>query len=274
MVHGILREFHPKKESIEDFVERFEFYCLANGICGDNADRKKANFVKLLGQETLAKLKTLASPTAVSELTLDSIKQHLNNYFRPVTVEIAERFKFFKWNQKEQESAMDYMSELCRLAKTCNFGAYLETALWDQFACRLWDVKYQCELLCVTNLIAELALKKARAAEVVLKETEGMQAYKKEPESYPVILATSSRKTLNSVCVDNRATQLQTVSLNLLGVTLARKLDIWFGSAYLRTARKPQSKGMAETKTSDSFKTAVAIVMRVVQKSFYTLHSS
>ena len=95
MTHGTLHEFDPKKESIEDFEERFEFYCVVNGIRGDNADKKKANFVTLLGQDTFAKLKTLASPTAVSELTLDAIKQHLRNYFRPPTVEIAELFKFF-----------------------------------------------------------------------------------------------------------------------------------------------------------------------------------
>ena len=75
------------------------------------------------------------------------------------------------------------MSELRRLAKTCDFGAYLETALWDQFVCGLWDVKCQRGLLCIHDLTAELALKKARAAEVVLKETELKKAYK---ESYPV----------------------------------------------------------------------------------------
>lgn len=39
MAHGNLREFDPKKESIEDFYERFEFYCVANGIRGDNEDQ-------------------------------------------------------------------------------------------------------------------------------------------------------------------------------------------------------------------------------------------
>ena len=195
-----MREFDPKKESIEDFEERFEFYCVVNGICGDNADKKKASFATLLGQDTFAKLKTLASPTAISELTLDAVKQHLRNYFRLPTVEIAERFKFFKRNQKEQESATDYMSELHRLAKTCNFGAYLDTALQDQFVRGLWDVKCQRDLLCVTDLTAELTLKKVRAAEVVLKETEGMQAYKRELESYPVIQATSSSMPLKAVC--------------------------------------------------------------------------
>ena len=55
------------------------------------------------------------------------------------------------------------MGELRRLAKTCNFGAYLETALCDQFVCGL---KCQQELSCEANLTVEIALKKARAAEV------------------------------------------------------------------------------------------------------------
>ena len=53
--------------------------------------------------------------------------------------------------------------------------------------------------------------------------------------------------------------QLQTVNLNLLGVMVARKLDIWLEFAYLRTSRKLQDKGVVETKTSAGFKTAVAI---------------
>ena len=32
MTYGTLREFHPKKESMEDFNERFDFYCLVKNI--------------------------------------------------------------------------------------------------------------------------------------------------------------------------------------------------------------------------------------------------
>ena len=74
MAHGTLHEFDPTKESIEDFEERY-------GIHGDNADKKKASLVRLLGQDTFAKLKTLACSTTISELTLDATKNHLNNYF-------------------------------------------------------------------------------------------------------------------------------------------------------------------------------------------------
>ena len=126
MAHG------PVKESIEDFRERFDFYCLANNIRGENADdarRKKAMFITLLGQATFAKLKVLASPTPVADLTLDAIMEHLVAHYRLKTIEIAERFKFFKRSQKKGEAAVDFIADLRRLAKTCNFGNYLETAI-------------------------------------------------------------------------------------------------------------------------------------------------
>ena len=155
MAHGNLREFDPKKESIEDFRERFDFYCLANNVrdTEENQRRKKALFITVLGQATYAKLKVLANPTSVSDLTLDAIMQHLIGHFRPQTIEIAERFKFFKRNQREAESASEFMAELRSLAKTCNFGEYLESAIRDQFVCGLRDTKCQQELLCQTDLV-------------------------------------------------------------------------------------------------------------------------
>ena len=81
MAHGVLHEFDPLKESIEDFRERFDFYCLANNIRGegDTASRKQALFFTLLGQSAFAKLKTPASLTSVSDLTLDQIMEHLTS---------------------------------------------------------------------------------------------------------------------------------------------------------------------------------------------------
>ena len=45
---------------------------MVNGIRDDNT-AKKAIFTMLIGQETFVKLKVLASPTTVNDLTLDSI---------------------------------------------------------------------------------------------------------------------------------------------------------------------------------------------------------
>ena len=68
MAHGVLREFDPLKESIEDFRDRFKFYCLVNNIhVKEEAvqDWRRALFVTLLGHATFAKLKTLAIIFAV-----------------------------------------------------------------------------------------------------------------------------------------------------------------------------------------------------------------
>ena len=106
MAHGSLREFDPIKESIEDFKERFEFYCLANNFRGEgnHAQCKKALFITLIGQETYAKLKILTSPSPVANLTLDAIMEHLIGHYRPQTTKIAECFKFFKPKRRVKAS--------------------------------------------------------------------------------------------------------------------------------------------------------------------------
>ena len=154
MAHGVLKEFDPEKESIEDLKERFDFYCVANKFKneGDDVRRKKALFVTLLGHNTFMKLKTLASPAAITDLTMDAIMELLLAHYRPQTIQIAEHFKFFKRMQKPSETVVQFMSELRALAKSCNFGEYLRTALRDQFVCGLKDLKCQQELLSIADL--------------------------------------------------------------------------------------------------------------------------
>ena len=64
------------------------------------------------------------------------------------------------------------MSELRLLAKTCNFGNYLDTALRDQFVCGLKDLQIQRELLCTRELTVSQALEKGRSMKAVLKESK------------------------------------------------------------------------------------------------------
>ena len=76
MAHGTLGEFDANKESIEDFYQRFKFYCLLNHIKeGDEAqwNHKKALLIMLVGQATFAKLRDLASPHVIADILLDDI---------------------------------------------------------------------------------------------------------------------------------------------------------------------------------------------------------
>ena len=94
----------------------------------------------------------------------------LVGHYKPQTIEITERFKLFKGMQKPSESVVKFMSELKKLAKSCNFNEYLKTVLLDQFVCGLKDTSCQQELLSIADLTVEVAQRKAQAVEVIALE--------------------------------------------------------------------------------------------------------
>ena len=96
------------------------------------------------------------------------MKQH----YKKETVKIAEQFKFFKRVQHDDEEVADYVAELRRLGKTCNFGDYLDTALRDQLVCGLKDQKTQKELLCMQGLTLAVEIVRSQAAEAVNREVQ------------------------------------------------------------------------------------------------------
>ena len=150
IAQGHIREFDSAKETIEDFHQRFEFYCQANNIKSEDEAQlahKKALFITMLGQTAFVKLHDLASPNDISTLTLNQVVEILTAQYRPQTIEIAERYKFFKCTQWDQEHTTEFIAALRWQAKTCNFRQYLDTALRDQFVCGLSNHKCQQELL-------------------------------------------------------------------------------------------------------------------------------
>ena len=167
--NSMLEAFNPAVESVDDYKERFDFYCTAAGV---RQDQCKALFLARVGWEVFLKMKTLASPRPLTELDLPQIVNLMKEHYKKDTIEIAEHFKFFKRVQQEQETLTNYLAELRKLAKNCNFGGYLDTALRDQLVCRLKDRKIQRELLCIPNLTLAMASERARAAEAASRETQ------------------------------------------------------------------------------------------------------
>ena len=50
---------------------------------------------------------------------------------------IAERFKFYKWIKREDESVADFMVALCKFSEHCQFGDFLDQTLQDMLVCGL-----------------------------------------------------------------------------------------------------------------------------------------
>ena len=164
--------FDGKNERIEDYKEGFDFYCVAHGVAEET---QKALFLTSIGQQMYVKLKTCIRPRTFSELTLAQIVAKLKERTMEETIEIAERYKFFKRVQQPGETVIEYMSGLKQLASTCNFSEYLDTALRDQLVCGIRDQRIQRELLSLKDLTVTLTLQKSQAIEVATKETENLQ---------------------------------------------------------------------------------------------------
>jgi hypothetical protein len=112
----------------------------------------------------------LVRPQKPQELSLKDLIAVLRKHYQPGIVVIAERYRFYKRPQREGEAIASYVAELRRLAKDCDFGEYLNTALRDQLVCGLFSETLQ-QVLTETDLTLEKAVEMAQAFETAAQET-------------------------------------------------------------------------------------------------------
>lgn len=82
---------------------------------------------------------------------------------------IAERFHFHRRTQSGEESVTEYVVELKKLARNCNFGQHLEEALRDRLVCGMRSQGVQRRLLAEPDLTLDKALEIALAMEAAEK---------------------------------------------------------------------------------------------------------
>ena len=148
--HGKLGEFNAGVDNVEDYKERFLLYCVANGL--EDADKQKAFFLTCVGTATYTLFKNLVRPEKPQDKSLDEFFALLKSYFEPRIVVIAKKFRFYQRLQREGETIANYMAELRRLSKHCDFGDYLDTALRDQLVCGIYHETVQRKILAESEL--------------------------------------------------------------------------------------------------------------------------
>ena len=73
--HGKLEPFDAASEVLTDYLERFEFYCLANDVRSES--KKRAIFLASIRQVTFEKAKALISPRSLETTSFLDIKTAL-----------------------------------------------------------------------------------------------------------------------------------------------------------------------------------------------------
>ena len=121
-------------------------------------------FLTLMGASTFKLLSNLITPQEQGDITYTQVVEKLTSHFKPKTLKIAKRFRFYKRNQSRGENVAYY------LALTCEFGNFLDEALCDRFVCRLLEEAIQRRLPAEADLTLTKALSLAQSMEIAQKD--------------------------------------------------------------------------------------------------------
>ena len=171
---GRIEEFDGDKEEWSQYQERLEYFFQANGI--ENADKKCAVFLSLIGASTYKRLRNLIAPAKPDTKTYAQLVKALADHFSPTPTESVQRFKFHSRVRRPGESVATFVSELRCLAEFCNFGAALEDMLRDCLVCGINDAGIQRRLLAESTLSFKKAFELAQGLESAAQNVKQLQS--------------------------------------------------------------------------------------------------
>ncbi|KAK4884088.1 hypothetical protein RN001_000359 [Aquatica leii] len=136
--------FDPKTHSFGSYVKRLEHMF----VCNEVPDNRKLSYcITLIGPVAYQTLEDLVSPEELNHFTYEQVIEMLQSHYAPVTLVIAERFKFKNLRQTEEELVADFVVRLRSAARNCKFDKFLDDALRHKLICGLAKEEHQKKLL-------------------------------------------------------------------------------------------------------------------------------
>uniref|UniRef100_UPI00358E36FF uncharacterized protein n=2 Tax=Myxine glutinosa TaxID=7769 RepID=UPI00358E36FF len=166
---GNMGEFSEEKEDWMQYIERLQFFFLANGIVQE--EQKRAILLTMIGPATFRLLKTLVAPRKVGEESFDNLVADMKNHLNPEHSEIIQRYKFNSRVRQPHESVAIFNAQMCKLAEHCNFGPILKDVLRDRLLSGINDEYIQRRLLLERGLTYTRALEIALEVESVTRDS-------------------------------------------------------------------------------------------------------
>ncbi|RVE46453.1 hypothetical protein evm_008920 [Chilo suppressalis] len=167
---GKTSEFDVKSGNWTLYIERLEMYFKVNEV---KKDLWLPNLIAVMGDEAYELLSNLISPYKPSDKTYEYIVKTFLEHLQPKRSVVAERYYYRQRRQFKTETILQYISELKRLTKFCNFGATLEENLRDQLVCGLASDVIRQRLFAEDNLDYANAVRLACAMEAAERRSGG-----------------------------------------------------------------------------------------------------
>lgn len=135
MALGRMEPFDITRDNWNSYIDRLEQYFVVNDV---KDAMKVPILITLLGSDAYELLDNLCTPVKPHAKKCNELVAIMKNHLQPKPSLLAERFKFRQCVQKNCDSVTDYVAELKKLSKECQFTAdNLKENLRDQFVCGL-----------------------------------------------------------------------------------------------------------------------------------------
>ena len=168
--HGSLVQFDPDKEEWTSYVERLNYYLIANEVTDDT--KKCAILMSGCGPTTYKTIRSLVDSETRKTIKYNDLVEIVTSHFDPKPSSIVQRFKFYNRSREKGESIATYVAALRGLAEHCEYGDSLKVMLRDRLVCGINHEGIQRRLLSEKNLTYDNALEIALAMEAAAKDTK------------------------------------------------------------------------------------------------------
>jgi len=175
IVHGnfAIEAFDPTVTNWKRWLKRFEGAVTVFKI---PEAQKVAYLLHFIGSKSFDILCDKLAPLDPYTQTYNTVASHLEDFYAPAPLEIAENYRFHQRKQSDGESIHQYVAVLHKLSINCNFGSYLKMALRNQFVFGFTSRRTQARLLETKNLTFDKAVEIALSMELTEKDVNQIQA--------------------------------------------------------------------------------------------------
>ncbi|XP_039299843.1 uncharacterized protein LOC120355483 [Nilaparvata lugens] len=164
-VPGPLRLDGNLAENFRKFKQNFEIYLLAAGHEKKDTKIKTAILLNVIGEDAVELYNTFnLDDTGKSDY--DKVIKQFQEYADPKKNIVMERFHFNSRSQQENEPFNNFLTDLKKLVKSCEYKDQTDSLIRDRIVLGVFDKGLQERLLRVQDLTLDNAIDFCRAAEL------------------------------------------------------------------------------------------------------------
>ena len=155
------------KENWKRWRQRFELYLKASGAVSKEEEIQVAILLHCVGEEALEVFNTFVFANDEDSKKLDPVLQAFENYCSPRKNALFDRFLFWKRVQKEGESVEQFVTDLKKMVKNCEYIEPADSMVRDCLVFGIRNLKMQERMLRedIDKLTLSKALDYCRAVE-------------------------------------------------------------------------------------------------------------